>query len=188
MIVIVIADNIKLPNCTHIVTNMRTSPDWPKFCDYIMKQAFGVIKWRERVVEKELQDFVKPSFEAFCLLCYENCYDSYMEKEEQERNAEAAAAAASNIYKRKKFKYTSESRVAARNKGWPKKAIERYNELHDRVKRDRRENFDWDVQYKMIKLEEIRSKKKKVARDEGADEAIDDAAHDIVDNIDWNEI
>jgi hypothetical protein len=137
---------------------MRKSPDFDLYCDSIMKQAFGVIKWKSKVVQMEISKFVKPSFEAFCLLAYDNCYSAYVKDKSTEEVTNQDIDTRPNRT-RKKFKYTSDSRLAGRNKGWPGEAINLYNELFEKVKKDRVENCGWDVSYKLRKIKATLQKK-----------------------------
>ena len=123
--------NEKLPDCEEITEQFRKSDDYSLFCDNILKYGYGVSKWKTRCVHQKMSTFIRPAFEAFVLLAYENCYEAYKDGEATKDPS-------------KKFKYTVDRRLCNRNKGWPDEAILRYNELHARIVVDREQNSDFD--------------------------------------------
>ena len=119
------------------------------FCKSIFKQCYGVMKWKHKVMEEKISDFMMPSFEAFVLLAYENYYKSY--------TAEVVEGVA-----KPPFKYTSRSCSSPRNKGWPAEAIAQYNALHMRIIADRRANANFDKEFLQASREEMRTRRNRV--------------------------
>ena len=167
------AKNEKLPNCVEILERFRSSEDYFLFCDTILKAAFGVAQWKSKYMAKKMSSFIKPAFEAFVLLAYENCYEAYKDGGQV-------------MDPSKKFKYTADKKFSARNRGWPDEAIVRYNELHAKVLLDRQTNSAFDDEL----LEALQEKymKKKKRRNQEQEAPVRLASNDLGEGIDWTEI
>ena len=94
----------KIPDCEDITNNFRDSSDHMLFCDTVLKSGYGVTKWKTRCVHSKMSTFIKPAFEAFVVLAYENCNEGY--KDEGQGRGPA-----------KKLKYTADKKLCSRNKG-----------------------------------------------------------------------
>ena len=136
----------------------------------VLKRGFGIVRWKQRCTNKKMSEFVKPSFEAFMLLAYENCYETY------KKDGLGGGP--------RKFKWTSDRKFSSRNKGWPDEAIVRYNDLHARIVVDRNENKDdFDVTF-MEEMSKKYSKKRKPTENSGAVPK-KQAVNDLNTGIDW---
>ena len=159
-----------LPSSDSLAMRMRMNPvQYILFCHYVLKYAYGVYKWKARVYNNPIVDFVTSSFEAFILLAYENCYELFNE-DIQGGNVE------------RRYKYTSDSKLAGKYKGWPVKAIKRYNVIHSAVRLDRSKNKQFDENFI-----ELMSEKKRAKRKRRVIKVFEvEATNNFDDNIDWS--
>ena len=147
-------------------TGLRASGlEYEHFCKHIMRRGYGMGRFKEKALKQELKDFMKPGFEAFLLLAFENIIQAFLdEKAEKDRKKQHESSGMEddedndndeegNGEETKKvtmtfqnFKYTGNARCATRNCGWSGSAMERYNELHYLVVRDREINSSFDKQ------------------------------------------
>ena len=167
------AKNEKLPNCVEISERFRSSEDYFLFCDTILKAGFGVAQWKSKCVAKKMSSFIKPAFEAFVLLAYENCYEAYKDGGQV-------------MDPSKKFKYTADKKFSARNRGWPDEAIVRYNELHAKMLLYWQNNSAFDDELLEALAEKYMKKKKKRNQEQEAPVRL--ASNDLGEGIDWTEI
>ena len=139
-----------LPNIKEVITKLRSDGDtYGKFCKMIMPRAYGISKWKAKVTEKPIQGFMSKSFEAFVLLAYENVMYSVT----SEGNSTT-------------YKYTkNNNNMTGRNNGWSFEAIDRFNELHGRIERDRIDHPGFDDDFLKKQKEDLYGKKRKNQND-----------------------
>ena len=113
-----------LSDLQDLLLNLRKAKGYGIFLDRIVGWAYGIHCWKEKIVNKKVSSFELPSFEAFVLLGYENCYDTYMDEDQCGK-------------KLKVFKWTASHMRSTKNQGWPEEAIERYNDFFKRIVADR---------------------------------------------------
>lgn len=139
----------KLPDLEDIINNMRSSDEYWRFCETVMRQCFGCSKWRARSQTHVMSTFLRPSFEAFVLLAYENVYGHYKARQDGETVVQP-------------FKYTANSVGSRRNQGWPNHAIERYNDYVTMIKKDRLANVQKERDFMDRMKVKFGSKKRKL--------------------------
>lgn len=165
-------DDMRLPDCTDLISSLRRSKDYKLFCSTILRKAYGEHRWRKKERTHDVQAIVRPSFESFVLLAYENCYGTFKDCQSVDQ-----------IPAKKNFKYTGDKSRCARNKGWGLAAIDRYNEFHSRIVEDRRINKCVDEEFFKETQERLCRKRKRV--DVQVEEEVRLAVNDIGEVTDW---
>ena len=176
-------DKIELPDCNKLTSQMRACPEYIEFCKIILRCCYGVNRWKAKVANTKICNFVQPSFEAFALLCYENVYETYKDYDDNDRMVENQEVIGSE---KRKFKYTMDSRLSGQNKGWPPEAVLRYNKLRQMVIQSRIDNQDFDNDFLDNARDEQKGRKRKKKKD--INEVVILAENDINDAVDWNAV
>lgn len=165
-----------IPECDEVIAGLQTLDVYAYFCQTIFKQCYGVTKWKMNVTEAKISHFVTPSFEAFVLLACDNCYLPFTHDVNHEPGSD-----------RPPFKYTCHNQATPRNKGWPDEAIQKYNKLHARVVKDRKDNCEFDNEFLHVSKEERANKNRRQVQPENNDDAMV-AVHDWAEVADFEKI
>lgn len=131
------------------------------FYDNVLSHVVGRHYWNKYQDEKGGTAMATVSDEALALLLIENSWSCWEEKfnhaliqmGEQEQQGGSPKT---------RPKYTKRDSGVKENKGWSAKGIERFNELYNEVKEDRKErSVDFDAEYKEEKMGENKRKRKR---------------------------
>lgn len=143
LLIIGLLEEGRLPAPDMLVSGRRNTEGFHLFCDVFLSRVVGVTEWRESCTSVFVTDMASVSDEAFAILCIENYWDEWANKNVEEYKSEVAFDATTNTRKKRKTTwgiYTKGATGSRRYGGWSAEGLERFNVLYEKVVQDRRDN------------------------------------------------
>lgn len=157
----------------------------------VIAELVGKVNFERKAKSKKISEFVSISHEAFALLFLENYREVVEERAEMPKVERKKGQRREDTTA--KGKYTGDGRGARRNGGWSDEGLERYADLFEMVRENRREDATrekgFEIRYQeLMKNTTRKCKKKRGLDDDDDDDGINGKKKRIRNPIeDWNE-
>ena len=158
------------------------------FCDAFVSCVTGRYKYKKNILKTRMTHVATVSDEAFAHLLVENSYDRWVDIHNNKDQASVPTGKRKRWESNKPPKYTFGGLQSVdgsrRYKGWTDEGINRYNELFQKVARDRRKRPSFATQYLAQKMAENTKARSKQAEDDEDEKATPTRAkHELWDTI-----
>ena len=142
----------------------RTIYRW--FCNNILSEVIGNVEFQKLMKYELLSKFVTVSDEAFALLCFKNYYAfvhyNVLQKEGMDdEDVEKLNKKVAPLYtKQGATRKSRKSKGCFKYSGWTMEGMMEYNELMDKIRKDRSENEEFDNYLLMYNIQKNKNMQK----------------------------